>query len=196
MTGISANTEATAAPPHASFMPTQSTAATEGRTTRNVPVGLIVAALLMAAAPGCSMNTGHEFSAAAAEQIRSGVTDKAAVEKALGPPLRRSIGPNGDETWVYSFMAFSSSYSPAAFIPVVGPLLPNGNRATNDSQQLTITFTGDTVSSCKLVVGSYTGSGSVLSMGALVEAGGHAAGTTRETDCGDAPVARTSSPSR
>jgi hypothetical protein len=98
---------------------------------------LVAGPAMISLLSGCSSDAGRAFSSSNAAQILSGVTDKAAVERALGPPYRRQIAADGSETWLYYYNHLSGSLGPTVFIPIVGPLLPNSSSASSDTQQLT-----------------------------------------------------------
>lgn len=143
----------------------------------------VLAPVLLAA---CTVTSGQQFSAESAGQIRAGVTDKATVVRYLGDPYQRAITPSGDETWNYIYAKVTSTPTAAALIPLVGAYLPDSEKATNDSRLVTITFHGDVVSSCRLIITSSKASGMFLGGSATAAAAaGIGSQTTRETNCGD-----------
>jgi outer membrane protein assembly factor BamE (lipoprotein component of BamABCDE complex) len=152
---------------------------------------LIAGLAMLSLVSGCSSESGRAFSSADAAQIRSGVTDKAAVERTLGQPYRRQIAADGSETWLYYYNHLSSSLGPTAFVPLVGPFLPNSAKASSETQQLTVKFRGETVVECKLRISSSASSKPAGTSGGVVvvaeAAAGGGAGEIRETNCGDGP---------
>lgn len=138
---------------------------------------------------GCSTQSGQDFSAANASQIKSGETDKATVVKNLGQPFQKYVAPTGDETWTYFFNRTSYSPTAAAFVPFVGPMLPNSGKATADSRQMTVTFHGNIVASCNLTVTNSAATSSAMGGYGAVQANlGGGNSMTQSTNCGDAPV--------
>lgn len=139
-----------------------------------------VFALMVGALFGCTTQLGQEFATENVSSIRSGVTTKQMAVSYLGEPLRRNIATDGNETWHYVYRRSSASPRAVAFIPGVGPGLPNAYNTSSDYRDLIISFSGDVVSSCKLTVTSTQGK----SADAMAQA---ASTVTQTTNCGDTP---------
>ena len=149
----------------------------------------VACACALAALAACTGHYGQKFSVSNAAQIQSGVSTKASVEQALGEPFRRDTGANGDETWTYVYNSTTVAPAATAFIPFIGPMLPNSTNASADNRQVVITFHGNIVSSCHLRVATSHGTGQFAVAGgatAVAQAAGEAgSGSSQETDCGD-----------
>lgn len=122
---------------------------------------LCIALLCLSA---CVPQQGQNFSAAGAQQIRIGVSTRATVEQALGPPLTRNI-KGDDEAWTYSYTGTDATgaivgSSAASVVPIVGPLLSLGVMETaqtsHEQKQVSITFHRDIVQTCSVVLTSGT----------------------------------------
>lgn len=151
--------------------------------------GWMLGVSVLAALAACTSHYGQQFSVSNASQIRSGVSTKADVEQALGEPYQRNTAANGDETWTYVYNSTTVVPGATAFIPFIGPMLPNSTNASADNRQVVIAFHGDLVSSCHLRVATSKTTGQ-FAMGGGVVAGTQAegeagTGSSRETDCGD-----------
>lgn len=151
---------------------------------KQAAVGLALVALA-----ACTTTSGENFSASSATQIHAGVTDRSTVVRYLGQPYRRDIAPNGDETWLYIYNETTFSPTATFFVPFIGPSLQGSGRGTALNRQLTISFHGDIVSSCRLFVSNNSATGVGLAgLAAVQAASGGGTGTTQTTNCGDAPA--------
>ncbi|MBZ0092037.1 MAG: outer membrane protein assembly factor BamE [Sulfuricellaceae bacterium] len=127
----------------------------------------------------CTSTMGRKIDISGTTQIRSGVTTKEDVLSTLGQPYSRNIAPDGKETWLYLYSAATATPGMSAlFLGMFGQ-----GSVSKETQQIAISFSGNTVSTCRTTVSSGGASGQMLTAG--MEAS--QAGVTTETTCGDNP---------
>src|SRR5262245_1516480 len=95
---------------------------------------------LILCACGTTHEVGKELNVAAVPQIKPGVTDKAAVERALGVPTARRVAASGEELWLYVYERSSSGKTPIGYIPFIGHYLPNAFEGSSLSQTVQVYF--------------------------------------------------------
>jgi len=106
---------------------------------------------------GCApqtVNTGREFSVAAASQIVIGKSTRDSVKAALGGPESNYVQGNGEELWMYSYsQGETGGVGPSALLPwnYVGAVV-NANTVTSTSSSLQISFQRGTVKSCVMSI--------------------------------------------
>lgn len=110
-------------------------------------------ALLLFALSGCTRDVGQKFDVSGASNIHVGVSDMEAVQRYLGPPPGRSKA-YGVENWSYQYTHVDVAPTATAFIPYVGPMLQGAYKSNTSSQSVSVTFRGNIVESCTLIVSS------------------------------------------
>ena len=139
-------------------------------------LGVGVVLIVMVA---CTSTQGKKVDVSNTTKIHSGVTTKADVIKTIGNPLRRNIAPNGTEVWYYTYSSATSTPGLSMFF--LGAF--GKQHVTRESQSITIMFTGDTVTSCRVTVASSDVSGNLIEIGS----GTGQTGVTTSANCGDLP---------
>jgi len=92
---------------------------------------------------GCfTMTMGRKFDAETVKAFQVGKTSKAEVLSALGPPFTKTLDPQGQELWMYSYSTSTAVVHPASFI------VPFYSRVDSQVESVTmnLTFSGDVLS--------------------------------------------------
>lgn len=111
-------------------------------------VRFIFVSCLIVILSACASTVGRKFNLSGTGQIRNGVTTKTDVINMIGQPSERRTAPDGTEVWTYMYVS-STGYPGTALI--LSPPLGKYD-IKSESQFAWVSFSGDTVSRCRVIV--------------------------------------------